>query len=201
LLKADALGSQVTVAACDAQAALQSLTALQKQYDNLSAQQSQWVELCHISEQMKTLTNLIAQADNAEVNDLKRLRGRCNVLEDEHSALQKRFKDQEAKVANSERAALVARQSLLQAQQRASEWESRAKEYEGRLDMAQTKLDQAEQTQAQLDTDYSLAALQLEEQEADHRLAKVRKDRHLFLSQLDCRYRNARVNCMNRSKL
>lgn len=87
--------------------------------------------------------------------------------------MQKRFKDFENKVTNSEKAANTARQSLAQAQQRASEWEKRAKEYEGDLEMTRTKLDQAEQTHAQLDADYSLAKLQMEEKDADDRLSKV----------------------------
>lgn len=120
------------------------------------------------------LTTLIGQADNEEVKELKRIRDRTNKLESDHTALQKRFKDQESKVANSERAAVIARQSLAQAQQRASEWERRAKEHEGELEMTRTKLDHADQTHAQLDADYSLAKLQLEEREADDRLAKVR---------------------------
>lgn len=119
------------------------------------------------------LTNLIGQADNEELKELRHVRDRSKVLEGEHAALLKRFKDQESKVANSEKAAMAARQSLSQAQQRSSEWEKRAKEYEAQLEMTQTKLDQAEQTQSQLDADYSLVKLQLEEREADERLAKV----------------------------
>jgi hypothetical protein len=119
------------------------------------------------------LTTLIGQADNEEVKELRRIRDRSKVLEGENAALQKRLKDQDSKIINSEKAALTARQSLAQAQQRAAEWERRAKEYEGQLEQTQTKLDQAEQTQAQLDADYSLVNLQLEEREADDRLAKV----------------------------
>jgi hypothetical protein len=155
------------------QAAEQSLTVLQKQHDDLAAQQSHWVDLRHVSDQVKTLTALLAQADNDEPSILKHMRDRCHLLEGDYVALQKRFKEQEANAANSEKAAFVARQNLSQAQQRASEWERRAKEYEGKLEMTQTRLDQAEQTQAQLEADYSLSMLQLEEREADSRLAKV----------------------------
>lgn len=119
------------------------------------------------------LTTLIGQADNEELKDLRRNRDRSKVLEGEHAALQKRVRELETKVTNSEKASLTARQSLAQAQQRSSEWERRAKDYEGQLDLTQTKLDQAEQTQAQLDADYALVKLQLEEREADDRLAKV----------------------------
>ena len=157
----------------DKDAAVDAHTALQKEHDRVTSQQAHWDDLHRAAEQIETLTTLIGQADNEEVRELKRVRDRSNKLESEHAALQKRFKDQESKVANSERAAVTARQSLAQAQQRASEWERRAKEHEGELELTRTKLDQADQTHTQLDADYSLVKLQLEEQEADHRLAKV----------------------------
>lgn len=119
------------------------------------------------------LTTLIGQADNEELKELRRFRDRAKLVEGEHLALQKRFKELESKVANSERAAMTSRQTLAQAQQRSSEWEKRAKEYEGTLERVQTQLDHAEQTQSQLEADYSLAKLQLEEREADDRLIKV----------------------------
>jgi chromosome segregation ATPase len=164
---------QVTFASRDKETALQALAALQAQHDHLSFQQAHWDDLRQASEKIDTLTTLIGQADNEELKELRRYRDRSKVLEGEHAALQKRFKEQESKIANSERASLTARQSLAQAQQRSSEWERRAKDYEGQLELTQTKLDQAEQTQAQLDADYALVKLQLEEREADDRLAKV----------------------------
>lgn len=96
------------------------------------------------------------------------------MLEGEHIALQKRFKEQEAKLVNNDKAVTAARQSLTQAQNRSSEWEIRAKEYEGQLELTKTKLEHAEQTQSQINADYSLVKMQLEEREADERLAKVR---------------------------
>ncbi|KAJ6573908.1 hypothetical protein DFH09DRAFT_981482 [Mycena vulgaris] len=175
--KVDSLDLQATFAARDKDSALQALNALQKQHDHLTSQQSHWDDLRHASGQIEMLTNLIGQADNEELKELRHVRDRSKVLEGEHAALLKRFKDQESKVANSEKAALTARQSLSQAQQRSSEWEKRAKEYEAQLEMTQTKLDQAEQTQSQLDADYSLVKLQLEEREADERLAKDRDNK------------------------
>lgn len=148
--------------------------ALQKEHDWITSKQTHWDDLHRATEQIETLTALIGQANNEEVKELKRVRDHSNKMESEHAALQKRIKDQESKVANSERAATIARQSLAQAQQRASEWERRAKEHEGELEMARTKLDQAEQIHAQLDADHSLVQLRLEEQEADDRLAKAR---------------------------
>ncbi|KAJ7356656.1 hypothetical protein DFH08DRAFT_735599 [Mycena albidolilacea] len=175
--KFDSLDLQATFATRDKESALQALNALQKQHDHLTSQQSHWDDLRHASAQIEMLTNLIGQADNEELKELRHVRDRSKVLEGEHAALLKRFKDQEGKVANSEKAAMAARQSLSQAQQRSSEWEKRAKEYEAQLEMTQTKLDQAEQTQSQLDADYSLVKLQLEEREADERLAKNRDNK------------------------
>ncbi|KAJ7151611.1 hypothetical protein C8R46DRAFT_1122576 [Mycena filopes] len=175
--KVDSLDLQATFATRDKESAFQALSALQKQYDHLTSQQSHWDDLRHASGQIEMLTNLIGQADNEELKELRHVRDRSKVLEGEHAALLKRFKDQESKVANSEKAAMTARQSLTQAQQRSSEWEKRAKEYETQLELTQTKLDQAEQTQSQLDADYSLVKLQLEEREADERLAKDRDNK------------------------
>ncbi|KAJ7717531.1 hypothetical protein DFH07DRAFT_1068200 [Mycena maculata] len=175
--KVDSLDLQATFAARDKDSALQALNALQKQHDHLTSQQSHWDDLRHASGQIEMLTNLIGQADNEELKELRHIRDRSKVLEGEHAALLKRFKDQEGKVANSEKAAMAARQSLSQAQQRSSEWEKRAKEHEAQLVTTQTKLDQAEQTQSQLDADYSLVKLQLEEREADERLAKDRDNK------------------------
>lgn len=158
----------------DKESALQTLATLQQQYDNLSSQQSHWDELRKASEKIEMLTTLFGQADNEELKELRRQRDRSKVLEGEHTALQKRYKEQETKILNSERVAVTTRQSLAQAQQRSSEWERRAKDYEAQLEITQTKLDQAEQTHTQLDADYSLVKLQLEEREADDRLAQVK---------------------------
>ena len=132
------------------------------------------------SDKLDLLSSVLGAGHNEELTSLRQIRDRCHVLEGEHSALQRRVKEQEVKAANSERVAAAARQSLTSAQHRASEWETRAHEYEGRLEMTQTKLDQAEQIHAQLDADYSLATLQLEEQAAENRLAKVRPARVYF---------------------
>jgi chromosome segregation ATPase len=158
------------------QAAECSLSTLQTQYDNLSSQQNHLADLRHVSEQMKVLTTLVSQVNEDELSELKRIRDRFHALEGEHASLQKRFREQENQFANSQRATLVVKQNLTQAQLRASEHERRAKEYESQLEMVQTKLDQAEHIQTQLDADYSLATLQLEEREADHRYTKVRSN-------------------------
>ncbi|KAG5646905.1 hypothetical protein DXG03_001981 [Asterophora parasitica] len=175
--KVDSLDLQVTFATRDKESAVQELETLRTQHSQLTSQQSHWDELHRASEKIDLLTTLIGQADSEELKELRRYRDRTKVLEGEHSALQKRFKDQDTKMGNSERAALAARQSLANAQQRSSEWERRAKEFEGKLEMTQTKLEQAEQTQAQLDADYSLAKLQLEERDANDRLAQDQQNK------------------------
>ena len=151
----------------------EEVTLLRKQNADLSAQQSNWEELRRTSEQIQNLAALIGRADNDEVQELKRIRDRYISLEAEHSSLQRRFKDQEARISNSERTALTARQSLSQAQQRAAEWEKRAKEYEGELDSTRNKIGDLEQAQSQLDSDYSMLKMQIEERDAHERLAKV----------------------------
>lgn len=116
---------------------------------------------------------MTSQADREELQELRRIRDRSKVLEGENSALQRRVKDYETKVANQDKLAQTSRQSLVQARQRAEEWERRAKEAEGQLEVAQTKLDEVEQAHSQLDADYSLVKLQLEERDAEERLDKV----------------------------
>ena len=111
--------------------------------------------------------------DSEELRELKKVRDRFENLEGEHATLQKRYKDQEAKVANIERASQVARQSLAQAQHRSSEWENKAKDYQSDLARVNMQLDKVEQSRAQLEADLSLARLQLEEKEADERMSQV----------------------------
>jgi chromosome segregation ATPase len=163
----------VAIVTRDKESALQALTTLQQQHENLSSQRNHWDDLRKASEKIEILTSLISQGDHEELKRLRLQQDRSNVLEHEHDALGKRFKEQESRVLNSEKAAVTMRQSLAQAQQRSAEWERRAKESEAQLEATQTQLDQAEQTHNQLDADYSLVKLQLEEREADDRLTQV----------------------------
>ncbi len=150
------------------------LVAQKKQNDELLSQESNWDELRRATEQIQMLTTLVGQVDTEELRELRRIRDRSKVLEGEHTALQRRTKEYENKIANHEKVAQSSRQSLLQARQRAEEWERRAKEAESQLEVTQTKLDQIEQTHSQLDADYSLVKLQLDERDAEERLDKVR---------------------------
>ncbi|KAJ3902176.1 hypothetical protein F5879DRAFT_924044 [Lentinula edodes] len=176
-VKVDSLELKVTFAARDKENAEHSYSSLQKQYEQLSTQQKHWDDLRRASEQIEHLTNLIGQADNEELNELRRARDRSRILEGEHAALQKRYKEQENRTVASEKAAISVKQSLAQAQARASEWEKRAKESEAKLERTTTQLEQAEQTHSQLDADFLVVKMQLEDREADERLAKDRETR------------------------
>ncbi len=164
---------QSQIANREKEAAVHALEGLQKRHDELESQQSHWNDLRQASEKIDLLTNLIGQADNEELQELRRFRDQTKVLEAEHGNLQKRFKDLENKFMASERNLVTTRQNLVQSQQRTTEWENQVKETEGQLEALQTKLDQAEQTHAQLDADYSFVKLQLEEREGEDRVAKV----------------------------
>jgi len=135
-------------------------------------QQSHWQELRQTSEQVQQLTRLISAADSAEVAQLKAASDRAKILEGEHVSLQKRFKDQESKIANLERTSQATRQSIAQAQQRASEWEKLAKELEVALDAVRARLDEADDAKLQVDSDLSLVRMQLEEKEKAEQAAK-----------------------------
>jgi len=171
--KIDSLELKVTFANRDKESSERALASLQKQYDDISSQQAHWDNLRRASEQIEMLTNLIGQADNEELKELRRVRDRSKVLEGEHAALQKRFNQLESKAASNEKAATSAKQSLSQAQQRAAEWEKRAKEYEAQLERTKTQLEQTEQTHTQMQTDYTSMQTQLEEHEANARLSQV----------------------------
>ncbi|KAF9242374.1 hypothetical protein BU15DRAFT_86932 [Melanogaster broomeanus] len=161
---------EVKMAVHERELTAQSLKLLQQEHESLIAQQSHWDELSRVAEQLEALTNSQTNED-----ELRHVRDQQRQVESEHAALQKRLRDQGIRAANSERAANAAKQNLVQAQQRASEWERRAREYEGDLEFTRNKLDQVEQSQVQLDADYSLAKLQLEEKEAEDRLVKDRE--------------------------
>ena len=177
---------------------MKAFETLQKQHDALALQQSNWDAITAATEKINMVYNLLENADDEEQKELRHHRDRSQALENENMALQKRLKEWEAKVANSDRAATTMRQSLTQAQQRSTEWERRAKDYESQLEMVQTKLDQAEQTQTQLEADLSLLKVQLEEQEADSRLSQVSLN-HWYdvLYKLDVRFLCVRIERLN----
>lgn len=157
----------------DKDAAIEGLTALRKESDALVLQQSQWDDLRRADERLEHLAALVSQAktDEREIEELRRVRERRNVLEGEYAALQRRYREQETRVASSDRALGTARASLAQAQQRAAEWEQRTNENKAALEEARAVRDQAENRAAQLEAECTLLRVQLD---AEERLAKVR---------------------------
>lgn len=164
---------QVDFASRDKESAQQSLRLLKADRDNLASQQSYWEDLRRASEQIEALASRVSRIDSDEVAELKQVRDRSKVLEGEHAALQKRFREQESKLANIERASQTTRQNFAQAQQRASEWEKRAREAEGEAERLSTVVEQGEQTRTQLEADVQMVKMQLEEKDAQERLRQV----------------------------
>ncbi|PPQ90421.1 hypothetical protein CVT25_014939 [Psilocybe cyanescens] len=175
--KIDSLELSVEFANKEKDTASKALEDLGRQHAHLMSQQNNWDALSAATEKINMVFHLLENADSEEQKELRHYRDQSKVLEDENLAMQKRFKDLETKMANNDRTLTTTRQTLTQAQQRSSEWERRAKECEGQLEMVQTKFEQAEQTQSQLDADYQLAKMQLEEQEAEGRLRKDRENK------------------------
>jgi len=146
---------------------------LQRQHEQLISQQRNWDTLNAASEKINLVYKLLENADEEDQQELRLQRERTRALEAESAAMQKRLKDADVKLSHADKTANTALHTLTMAQQRSTEWELRAKEYEGQLEMVQTKLEQAEQTHSQLETDYNIAKVQLEEHEADSRLVQV----------------------------
>lgn len=193
---------QVTFARRDQTTTEKALDALQKQHDQVVSQQSHWDDLRAASEKLDTLSNLIGQSDNEELRDLRRVKDKHTVLEIEHSTLQKRVKELENKLNTNEKLGATTKHSLNLAQQRSTEWEQRAREHEGQLELTKTELEQLEQTHSQLETDYALARMQLDEKEADGRLAKVRTSIYVVGSILtSVIFRNEKPNLATKSLL
>ena len=89
-------------------------------------------------------------------------------------ALQKRYAEQETKLAALQRASLTSKQAVALAQQRSSEYEKRCKDLESELEASQSRFDRSEESRNQLDAEHSLLKLQLEDQELKASSAKVR---------------------------
>ncbi|KAH8999723.1 hypothetical protein EDB92DRAFT_2080754 [Lactarius akahatsu] len=169
---------QAGFASRDKDAAVEALAMLRKENDALVLQQSHWEDLRRANEQLEQLAALVSKAQaqtTSEPAELKELRRATKVLESEHAALQRRYKEQETRLANSERAASTARAGLAQAQQRADEWEQRANEYEVEIEDAHVGREQAEDRAAQLEAEHGLVRMQLAEKDAEERLAKDRE--------------------------
>ncbi|KAI1785421.1 hypothetical protein LXA43DRAFT_899881 [Ganoderma leucocontextum] len=177
MAKVDTLEVKITYIVREKDTLADDLAEQKQRNDELAAQQNNFDELRQATEQIQILANLVGHVDAEEVKELRLIRDRSRVLEGEHTALQRRMKELETKVATHEKVTQSSRQSLGQARQRAEEWEKRAKEAEGQLEVTQMKLDEVEQSHCQLDADYSLVKLQLEERDAEERLDKDRQNK------------------------
>lgn len=177
------LETQAGFASRDKEASVEALTALRTEHDAVLAQQTHWEDLRRTTEQLEHLSALVkqVQTNEPELNELRRVRDRSKVLEGEYAALQRRCKEQEVRATSSDRAASTVRASLVQAQQRAAEWEERANEHEIALAEAQATREAAEDHMAQLAEENALTKVQLEEKDAEERLAKVRSSFLFFL--------------------
>ncbi|KAH9919765.1 uncharacterized protein BXZ73DRAFT_80282 [Epithele typhae] len=175
--KVDALELKMSFVEREKDMLSDEVASQKKLNDELSAQSDNWDELRQATDQIQALAALVGQVDQDELHELRRARERSKALESEHAALQRRSKDLENKAATHEKVVQQSRQTLLQSRQRAEEWERRAKEAENELEVTQTKLDEVEQTHSQLDADYSLVKLQLEERDAEERLDKDRQNK------------------------
>jgi len=118
-----------------------------------------------------------AQTNEPEMKELRRVRDRSKVLEGEYAALQRRYKEHEMRSTSNDLAASSVRASLAQAQQRATEWEERANEHESALSETQAAREDVEDRMAQLAEDHALVKMQLEEKDAEERLAKDRENK------------------------
>jgi hypothetical protein len=141
----------------------------------LASQQSHWDELRRTADHIETLAKLVGSAESEELRELKRVRDRSKVQEGEMQALQKRYAEQETKLAALQRASLTSKQAVALAQQRSSEYEKRCKDLESELEASQSRFDRSEESRNQLDAEHSLLKLQLEDQELKASSAKDRE--------------------------
>jgi chromosome segregation ATPase len=163
----------VAVAARDKTAVEQIAAAIREERDRLLSQQDRWEEMHRAAEQIQLLTSQVNEADNEELRQLRDYHDRTRPLEGEYSNLQRRFKDQETKLASLDRTIVTVRQTLAQAHQRSVEWEKRAKETDTEISGIRSQLEETSDAKALLDSEVSLLKTQLQEKEADERLTQV----------------------------
>ena len=165
----------IAVATRGKAAAEQTTTVIREERDRLLSQQDRWEEMHRAAKQIELLTSQVNEADNEELRQLRDYHDRTRPLEGEYSNLQRRFKDQETKLANLDRTMVSVRLTLAQAQQRAIEWEKRTKDTDTEISGIRSQLEEASSAKTQLDSEVSLLKVQLQEKEADERLTQVSK--------------------------
>ena len=178
ILQVHELELHIAVATRDKAAAEQTTTAIREERDRLLSRQDHWEEMHRAAEQIQLLTSQVNEADNEELRHLRDYHDRTRPLEGEYNSLQRRFKDQETKLANLDRTMAAVRQTLAQAQQRAVEWEKRAKETDSEITDIRSQLEETSNSKTQLDSEVSLLMAQLQEKEADECLTQVSCNSH-----------------------
>jgi chromosome segregation ATPase len=188
---------QVNWAERDKESALRSVAAAEQERDDMAAQQANWDDLRRTAQQVETLTKLLTSGENEELRELRRARDRSKVLEGEHAALQRRFKDQEAKLAELDRAATHARQTAATANQKASDAESRVNDLEAELEAARDSLERADDLRQQIEAEYSLLEAHVQDKELNEAAARVRIPTFFIISEQDSdqRFRNGSPSC------
>jgi hypothetical protein len=163
----------VALAEREKAAAEQAMSLMRAEHERLTAGEKQWEELRQVTEQVQALAQTMQQGEKEEIARLRAEIDRMRSIEQDHAALQKRFKDQEGRMANTERAASTARQTLSLAQQRATDAEKRAQEQESEARSLRTKLEEVEAGKGQLETELTDTQAFLEGKETHERSMKV----------------------------
>lgn len=205
IAQVDSLEEHIKTLTMKLDAATENSERWQQEHSRLLSQQQHWDDLRRTADQVENLAALIGKADNEELQELRRIRDHNRVLESEHAALLKRYKDQEGKLANFERVTFTARQNLAGANQRASDWEKRAKEHESNADGYRTKWQKGEDLLVQQSAELASLQLRLEQRDAEEQAAQVSSKSLFFLypkkgAHMPCRLkRPGRLNRANHS--
>jgi chromosome segregation ATPase len=138
--------------------------------DRLLSKQNADIDLRKTKSDVETMLQMLRARQDKEQEESQALRVSNKVLESEQLALQRRFKEQESKLTNVERASTTARQNLAQAQQRASDWEKKAKDFEGQMENGNLKLMQIEEAKGQVEVECGSLRAEIEEQDASHKV-------------------------------
>jgi chromosome segregation ATPase len=147
--------------------------AIKVESEHPSLHQDHWKKMHRATGQISFFTGQVNGGDDEELRQLRDYHDRTRLLEGEHRDLQRRFDDQETKLANLGRTVATVRQTLAQAHQRAVGLEKQAKETVAELGSIRNQLEEASHAETQLDSEFSLLKLQLREMEADERLTRV----------------------------
>jgi 23S rRNA pseudoU1915 N3-methylase RlmH len=123
---------------------------------------------------VELIAERMREAEIRDHDELQVLRDRVKTVEGENLALQKRTREQDAKLSNVERASTTARQNLAQAQQRASDWEKRAKDFDTALEKTNSTVSQLEDSRQQLESELLATQTQAEKRDSEHQVSLVR---------------------------